>query len=152
MKLSQEFPSKLKKCVCLDLFLFYKRKKNVCFKTTFVDELLLFLCSVIFWRKVSVILVQTAVSQSIIHHFKLFLSDSVFIRKVLRLHTIRKNALATLLRCSKFNKFLKVFLKGAAAQWYSQHTSVLEVTAPAPAPTIIQLLWLKISHNLGDLA
>ena len=38
---------------------------------------------------------------------------------------------------------------GAVAQWYSQRTSVLEVAGSTPAPIIVELLWLKISHNLG---
>ena len=38
---------------------------------------------------------------------------------------------------------------GAVAQWYSQRTSVFEVAGSTPAPVIIELLWLKTSHNLG---
>ena len=35
------------------------------------------------------------------------------------------------------------------AQWYSQRNSVLEVAGSIPALVIVELLWLKISQNLG---
>ena len=38
---------------------------------------------------------------------------------------------------------------GAVAQWYSQRTTVLEVAGSIPAPVIVELLRLKISHDLG---
>ena len=44
---------------------------------------------------------------------------------------------------------LYYIFKGAVAQWYSQRKTVLEVAGSIPAPVIVELLWLKISHNLG---